>query len=195
MKHTRRVVSAAARISPCERGGQVDFARVDCVDSTLAEPCACTEWQALVKEDGQHLRRVVQNLNLVVEVRGRKGERLLEVALFEVGAIGEQFSSLLVGCEDFQNPPYGDPEAADTRLAAHFTGLDRNAVEWWPERHTFILSPGPFTVKNISAAPPLGDDARRLVPDPLHVLDIRARVNQRLPIGPALAAEFQNARP
>ncbi len=72
--------------------------------------------------------------------RGRcERERLLKILFFKVRVILEQLLAIRIGRENFQHPSDRGSHSANTGLAAHFTRLDRDPVEWRLEIHTTIM--------------------------------------------------------
>ena len=71
----------------------------------------------------------------------RERKRLLKILFLKVRVVFEQFRAIRIGCEDFQYTSDGDSHSANTGLATHFAGLDRDPVEWRLEMHTTIMPP------------------------------------------------------
>jgi anti-sigma B factor antagonist len=64
-----------------------------------------------------------------------KLERLLNVRLFQVGIIGEQFDAFGVGAKDFEHSPDRNPQTANAGLAPHFARFDGNPIKGRLQSH------------------------------------------------------------
>ena len=99
-----------------------------------------TQGQRFVQENSHPLQSVVEYLDMVVEMGRGKLERLLNVRLFHVGIIGEQFDAFGVGAKDFEHSPDRNPQTANAGLAPHFARFDGNPIKGRLQSHDLILS-------------------------------------------------------